>query len=88
MLLQLSVWFIYYRYTLFQILGLTSSRQLSMKKKFRYRKKNGLHDVEDEMTSLLLTIKHCYRLDVIEKMIAMGIYKNIIYVQLNTQNVN
>ena len=59
-----------------------------MKKKFRYRKKNGLHDVEDEMTSLLLTIKHCYRLDVIEKMIAMGIYKNIIYMQLNTQNVN
>nr|XP_022286052.1 uncharacterized protein LOC111099034 [Crassostrea virginica] len=55
-----------------EILGLTSSRQLSMKKKFRYRKKNGFHDVEDEMTSLLLTIKHCYRLDVIEKMIAMG----------------
>ena len=86
MLLQLSVWFIYYRYTLFQILGLTSSRQLSMKKKFRYRKKNGLHDVEDEMTSLLLTIKHCYRLDVIEKMIAIG--RPIFTMQLNPQNDN
>lgn len=57
----------------FQILDLVSSRQLSMKKKFHYERKDRMHDIGDKMTALLLTIKYCYREDVTEKMIASGI---------------
>ncbi|XP_061188896.1 serine/threonine-protein phosphatase 6 regulatory ankyrin repeat subunit C-like [Saccostrea echinata] len=54
-----------------KILELTSNGLLKMKKKFNYRKKNGPHEA-DEMSALLLTIKYCYRKDIIEKMIASG----------------
>lgn len=61
----------------FQILDLVSSRQLSMKKKFHYERKDRMHDIGDKMTALLLTIKYCYREDVTEKMIASGITLNV-----------
>lgn len=54
-------------------MDLVSNRQLSMKKKFHYQRKDRLHDIGDKMTAFLLTIKYCYREDVTEKMIASGI---------------
>ncbi|XP_062619484.1 uncharacterized protein LOC134281038 [Saccostrea cucullata] len=54
-----------------KILDLTSSGLLKMKKKFNFQKRNGPHEA-DKMSALLLTIKYCYRKDVIEKMIASG----------------
>lgn len=54
-------------------MDLVSNRQLSMKKKFNYQRKDRLHDIGDKMTAFLLTIKYCYREDVTEKMIASGI---------------
>jgi hypothetical protein len=55
----------------FQILDLTTSGSLNMKKKYRYQRKNRSLEA-DEMSALLLTIKYCYRRDIIEKMIATG----------------
>lgn len=56
-------------------MDLVSNRQLSMKKKFHYQRKDRLHDIGDKMTAFLLTIKYCYREDVTEKMIASGIIR-------------
>lgn len=68
-------------------MDLVSNRQLSMKKKFHYQRKDRLHDIGDKMTAFLLTIKYCYREDVTEKMIASGIITySIILENLHSNN--
>lgn len=68
-------------------MDLVSNRQLSMKKKFHYQRKDRLHDIGDKMTAFLLTIKYCYREDVTEKMIASGIITySIILENLHSKN--